>query len=204
MYSGMTRNEIRGILVLALLAALGVGARLFLTESPHADVWVERSVKQANALQKSSPVIPSAVATVSPVQSINASPITSSTTTYSPITSPPETPEYSDILPVNVEPPPATPTVTPGTDVAIPIPSPVKATRASVAKHSLPLATPLNLNTATLTELDTLPGIGPKTAQKILDYRTQHGEFHTVDDLINVSGIGPKTLEKLRPQVRVN
>ena len=59
----------------------------------------------------------------------------------------------------------------------------------------------LNINTASVTELETLPNIGEATAQKIIDYRTQHGNFTNVDALQNVRGIGPKTLEKLRPFV---
>ena len=59
----------------------------------------------------------------------------------------------------------------------------------------------LNINTATVEELQTLPNIGEATAQRIVDYRTQHGNFTSVDALQNVKGIGVKTLEKLRPFV---
>ena len=59
----------------------------------------------------------------------------------------------------------------------------------------------LNINTATVEELQTLPNIGETTAQRIIDYRTQHGDFASVDALQNVKGIGTKTLEKLRPFV---
>ena len=56
----------------------------------------------------------------------------------------------------------------------------------------------VSLNSATLEELDTLPGVGPATAQKIIAARP----FNSVDDLLDVSGIGPATLEKLRPLVK--
>ena len=59
----------------------------------------------------------------------------------------------------------------------------------------------LNINTASVQELQTLPNIGEATAQRIIDYRTQHGNFASVDALQNVRGIGSKTLEKVRPFV---
>ena len=57
---------------------------------------------------------------------------------------------------------------------------------------------PVHLNTATLEQLDGLPGIGPVTAQKILDYRQQHGAFSSVEELDAVPGIGPARLEQLK------
>jgi competence protein ComEA len=59
-------------------------------------------------------------------------------------------------------------------------------------------AGPVDLNTATLEQLDGLPGIGPVTAQKILDYRQQHGAFSSVEELDAVPGIGPARLEQLK------
>lgn len=61
----------------------------------------------------------------------------------------------------------------------------------------------VDLNTATLAELDTITGVGPVLAQRIIDHRTQIGRFSNVDELLDVKGIGAKTLEKLRPQVTV-
>ena len=57
---------------------------------------------------------------------------------------------------------------------------------------------PLDLNSATLEQLEALPGIGPVTAQKILDYRQQHGAFHAVDELQGVPGIGPAHMAQLK------
>jgi competence protein ComEA len=62
---------------------------------------------------------------------------------------------------------------------------------------------PLNLNTATLEQLDELDGIGPATAQSILDYREEHGGFSSVEELGEVPGIGDVRLASLRDQVRV-
>lgn len=61
---------------------------------------------------------------------------------------------------------------------------------------------PLELNTATVAELDRLPGIGPVLAGRIVEHRRQHGEFRRVDELLSVPGIGPRLLERLRPWLR--
>jgi competence protein ComEA len=61
----------------------------------------------------------------------------------------------------------------------------------------------VDLNTASIADLDTLPGIGPATAQAIIDYRAQHGRFRSVDELLNVKGIGQAKLDEVRPLVRV-
>lgn len=63
---------------------------------------------------------------------------------------------------------------------------------------------PININEADAKLLETLPGIGPVKARAIIEYRTQHGPFKRVEDLIKVKGIGPKTLEKIRPLVTVS
>ena len=61
----------------------------------------------------------------------------------------------------------------------------------------------ININTATLAELDTLPKIGPVTAQNIIDYRTKNGPFKKIEDLKNVSGIGDATFEALKDLITV-
>lgn len=62
---------------------------------------------------------------------------------------------------------------------------------------------PVNLNTATADELDTLPGVGPATAAAIVAHRAQHGPFGSVDELTDVRGIGPAKLDALRGLVTV-
>jgi competence protein ComEA len=61
----------------------------------------------------------------------------------------------------------------------------------------------VNLNTATVEQLDTLPGVGPVLAQRIVDYRTQHGGFRSVDDLRQVDGVGDARFKQLKPRVTV-
>ena len=72
----------------------------------------------------------------------------------------------------------------------------VPARRAAGLRRGL-----VSLSSATVEELDELPGVGPITAQKIVDYRTEHGPFASVDDLDAVPGIGPTRIEQLRDLV---
>lgn len=79
----------------------------------------------------------------------------------------------------------------------------------STQSHSEPNTEPsanekrLDLNAATQSQLEDLPGIGPSKAKAILAYRDQHGSFRSVDELLNVKGIGPKVYAKLQPEVYV-
>ncbi len=61
--------------------------------------------------------------------------------------------------------------------------------------------TTINLNTATIDQLMTLPGIGQKTAERILEYRTKSGGFKKIEELMNVKGIGEKSFLKIKPLV---
>jgi competence protein ComEA len=81
-----------------------------------------------------------------------------------------------------------------------PAPAPTKT--GSSASKAASLKEPVDINTATLTELQTLPGIGPKLSQRIIDERERKA-FAKVEDLRRVAGIGVKTLEKLKPYVTV-
>jgi competence protein ComEA len=61
----------------------------------------------------------------------------------------------------------------------------------------------ISINTADSDELQTLPRIGPKIAQRIIEFREQHGPFEKLDDLMNVSGIGEKTFARLNPLIKL-
>ena len=60
----------------------------------------------------------------------------------------------------------------------------------------------LDINTATSEQLQMLPGIGETLAQRIIDYRTEHGDFKTVDELLQVNGIGESKLKQLKPYIK--
>jgi competence protein ComEA len=64
-------------------------------------------------------------------------------------------------------------------------------------------APPINLNTATVAQLESLPGIGKATAERILEYRQKNGSFKKVEDLMNVRGVGEKSFLTLKPLVTV-
>jgi competence protein ComEA len=68
----------------------------------------------------------------------------------------------------------------------------------------LPALESISLNTAVATELDRLPGIGPKTAEVIIEYRNEHGPFQDLSHIMRVKGIGPKKWEQIRPYLRLN
>jgi competence protein ComEA len=93
-----------------------------------------------------------------------------------------------------------------GRQILVPLrPSKSSSATAVPAAGTAPAAPsqPLNLNTATLEQLDTLDGVGPATAQKILDYRTEHGGFSSIDELDQIPGIGEKRLAAFRESLQL-
>jgi competence protein ComEA len=94
--------------------------------------------------------------------------------------------------------------VSDGQQVLVPVRAAGTAAVAAATAAGPPAATgPVSLNSATVEQLDALPGVGPVTAQRIVDWRTDHGPFGSVDDLDAVPGIGPARLEQLRDLVTV-
>ena len=94
--------------------------------------------------------------------------------------------------------------LTDGEQVLVGVPGPT-GPAAATAPGAAPgaVTTLVNLNTATQVELETLPGVGPVTATSILEWRTEHGAFSRVDELLEVSGIGDATLAEIAPHVTI-
>jgi competence protein ComEA len=74
---------------------------------------------------------------------------------------------------------------------------------ALCAPTTLLAALSINVNTATMEQLQQIKGVGPKTAEKIVEYRDTHGEFSNVDELCKINGIGDKSLEKMANHITV-
>jgi competence protein ComEA len=76
--------------------------------------------------------------------------------------------------------------------------------KVAPAKTAATAAGPLNLNTATQAQLENLPGIGPRVAERIVEYRQKNGGFKKVEELMNVKGVGEKSFLKLKALVMVS
>ena len=85
-----------------------------------------------------------------------------------------------------------------GVQIAVPRRGSATASAEATAGGAGAASGPVHLNSASVADLDTLPGVGPVTAQKIVDYRQQHGPFTALDDLDAIPGIGPARIEQLR------
>ncbi len=81
-------------------------------------------------------------------------------------------------------------------ETVLPVQPPIQPADASSPAGGL-----VNINTATVEQLDTLPGIGPALAERIIQYRTENGPFEHIEDLMKVKGIGPAMFEKLKDKI---
>lgn len=79
---------------------------------------------------------------------------------------------------------------------------PLAAAGTGKPKEKAPLR-PVNLNTATVTELMQLPHVGARTAERIIAFRKQHGAFRRAEEVMNVKGLGAKSFQKLKPYLLV-
>ena len=100
--------------------------------------------------------------------------------------------------PASPPPAPPTPAPQPAAPAAAPAPAPAPASAPAAGRSDL-----ININTAGVSELVRLPGVGASRAQAIIDYRTQNGPFRSIEDLVRVSGIGPATMNNVRSMITV-
>ena len=171
---GLTSPEGSALLALALAGALGLGAWEVQeqTGAPSADLYTEADAAFASASRSASP----AAQMITPEPGGPPIPLAL-----------PDSASGAAVVAAasdssaNGEPAPARP--------------PVRAGSASGRKEP----GRANINTGGAAELERLPGVGPALAQRIIDYRNQHGPFRSVDAIVGVKGIGEKTLEKMRP-----
>ena len=178
---GLTSSEGGAALVLALAGALSVGALEVQehTGPPAAALYAESDAAFAAAVRGAAPAAAPLLADSSARPALALAPLAPDSTA-------------DGILPVAA----VAPDAPPAPEAATEAPSaPVTAGRLSGRK----VPARANLNTGTAAELQRLPGVGPAIAQRIIDYRAQHGPFRSVGDVVGVKGIGPKTLEKMRP-----
>ncbi len=88
--------------------------------------------------------------------------------------------------------------------ISVAVPGAAAQSRPATAQASKPpVSTPININTATAADLQRLPGIGAKTAARVIEYRQKNGPFKKVEELMNVRGIGERNFLRLKDQVSV-
>src|SRR5471030_1384790 len=87
---------------------------------------------------------------------------------------------------------------------ALPVAAVAAQSKSAARSAAKPASTAIvNLNTASATDLESLPGVGAKTAARIVEYRQKNGPFKKIEELMNVHGVGEKNFLKLKPQITV-
>lgn len=117
----------------------------------------------------------------------------------SPALSPDKIAGYSGQTPIFSNIPTGTPHVSSSTPLTSEVSSPAPLAVSPTPNPSKKI----NINTASLSELDNIIGVGPVIAQRIIDYRTGHGPFQKIEDVINVKGIGDATFQKMKDQIAI-
>ena len=92
--------------------------------------------------------------------------------------------------------------LTDGEQIVVGAPKPLSNSRSRGAKKTI-VSGPVNINTATLAQLDTLPGVGPAIAARIISYREKNGPFKTIEDLRKVPGMGASKFAQLQNQIKI-
>lgn len=218
MYAGMTRSEVRGLVALIVLIALGIGAQAYHRHRESGAIWIEAADHSSAALVD--------VGTVEPEQGppelvdLNlATPedfmafgITRSRA-LAIVAHRDQSGEFGrvdQLLEVPGIGPKTLTKITPFVFVVATSDSPAPETETALPTAAVPVLPdspidlPVNINTASDLELQSLWNVGPKTAAKIIAWRAEHGRFVTAEDLMRVPGIGPETLRKNRHRIRVD
>ena len=89
------------------------------------------------------------------------------------------------------------------TNAYIPINKVIASTQHNNDESNIAPDIKIDINTASLQQLELLPGVGKELAQRILDYRTEHGKFISLKELMNVNGIGEKKFEQIEPYLKI-
>jgi competence protein ComEA len=191
------RQALTGAVV--VLVVLAVGGRLLLRPDAHADALPVEPVVAVETTTESAPAAQVVVHVVGAVRSPGLYRLDEGSRVADALALAGGTVPKADLAAVNLA-----AQLVDGTQVVVPKTGPrgqPSSAAVSGAAGAPAQAGPIRLNSATLEELQEIPGVGPVTAQRIVEFREQNGPFRSVDELDAVPGIGPKRLEQMRELV---